>query len=260
MQSLDDHAITSIAKRPLHRLLSRIITLARPGRPYPIHPDISTRSLLEIFSVRGVMLLRGYVRRPLLGRVRGFLFLGRNVTIRHAHLLRTGRGVVLDDNVFIDALGQWGVRLGDGVTVARGCVIKSSSVLWTSSKGFVMDSKSSLGDYSFVGAAGGVKIGSNVLGGQRLSFHSENHNYEDPTRPIREQGVRREGIVIEDDCWLGSGAIFLDGVTVGRGSVVAAGSVVTRSVPAYSIVAGVPAKVIGTRDKRKDGGRKTKDE
>ncbi|HET6313935.1 MAG TPA: DapH/DapD/GlmU-related protein, partial [Chloroflexia bacterium] len=191
--------------------------------------------------------LRGQVRRPLLGGVKGFLFLGRNVSIRHAHLLRTGRGVVLDDNVFIDALGEWGVRLGDGVTIARGTVIKSSSVLWTASKGFVMGSNSSLGDYSFVGAAGGVRIGSNVLGGQRLSFHSENHNYEDATRPIREQGVRREGIVVEDDCWLGSGAIFLDGVTVGRGSVVAAGSVVTRPVPAYSIVAGVPAKVIGRR-------------
>jgi acetyltransferase-like isoleucine patch superfamily enzyme len=253
MQATGDQPSHSNAKRPLHRLLSLIITRVRPGRPYPIHPDISTRSLLEIFSVRGVMLLRGYVRRPLMGSARGFLFLGRNVTIRHAHLLRTGRGVVLDDNVFVDALGEWGVRLGDGVTVARGCVIRSSSVLWTTSKGFVMGSNSSLGEYSFVGAAGGVKIGSNVLGGQRLSFHSENHNYEDTTRPMREQGVRREGIVIEGDCWLGSGAIFLDGVTVGHGSIVAAGSVVTKSVPAYSIVAGVPAKVIGQRTI--DGGR-----
>ncbi len=247
MEATDGQPARPGRMRPLHRLLSWVITRARPGRPYPIHPSVSTRSLLEIFTVRGVMLLRGYVRRPLLGSARGFLFLGRNVTIRHSHLLKTGRGVVLDDNVFVDALGEWGVRLGDGVTVARGCVIRSSSVLWTSSKGFVMGDNSSLGEYSFVGAAGGVKIGSNVLGGQRLSFHSENHNYEDVTRPMREQGVRREGIVVEDDCWLGSGAIFLDGVRVGRGSVVAAGSVVTRSVAPYSIVAGVPAKVLGTR-------------
>lgn len=230
-----------------HRLLSWVITRVRPGRPYPIHPNISTHSLVEIFTVRGLMLLRGLLRGPLLGKTQGFLFLGRNVTIRHAHLLRTGRGVVLDNNVYIDALGEWGVRLGDGVTVASGCIIKSSSVLWTSSKGFIMGSNSSLGDFSFVGAAGGVRIGSNVLGGQRLSFHSENHNYADPNRLIRDQGVRREGIIVEDDCWLGSGAIFLDGVTVGRGSVVAAGSVVTTSVAPYSIVAGVPAKVIGTR-------------
>lgn len=247
MQATDDPTAQSVKQPPLHRLLSWLITRVRPGRPYPVHPDISARSLIEIFAVRGVMLLRGYVRRPLLGSARGFLFLGCNVTIRHAHLLKTGRGVVIDDNVFIDALGEWGVRLGDGVTVARGCSIKSSSVLWTTSKGFVMGNNSSLGDFSFVGAAGGVKIGSNVLGGQRLSFHSENHNYKDASRPIREQGVRREGIVVEDDCWLGTGSIFLDGVTVGRSSVVAAGSVVTRSIPPYSIVAGVPAKVIGTR-------------
>lgn len=247
MREANDQVATTGETRTLHRLLSWVITRVRPGRPYPIHPGIGTRSLLEVSGARGLMLLRGQLRRPLMGGVKGFLFVGRNVSIRHAHLLKAGRGVVLDDNVFIDALGEWGVRLGDGVTIARGTVIKSSSVLWTTSKGFVMGSNSSLGDYSFVGAAGGVKIGSNVLGGQRLSFHSENHNYDDATRPIREQGVRREGIVVEDDCWLGSGAIFLDGVTVGRGSVVAAGSVVTRGVPAYSIVAGVPAKVIGRR-------------
>lgn len=56
-----------------------------------------------------------------------------------------------------------------------------------------------------------------------------------------------EEAVIEDDVWLGYGTIVLTGVTVGRGSIVAAGSVVTRSVPPYSIIGGVPAKVIGRR-------------
>ena len=55
------------------------------------------------------------------------------------------------------------------------------------------------------------------------------------------------GIVVEDDCWIGSGAIILDGVTIGRGSVVAAGAVVNKDVPAYAIVGGVPAKVLRSR-------------
>jgi maltose O-acetyltransferase len=55
------------------------------------------------------------------------------------------------------------------------------------------------------------------------------------------------GIVIEDDVWVGSRAILTDGVTIGRGSIIGAGSVVTKSVPPYSIVAGVPAKVIRYR-------------
>jgi acetyltransferase-like isoleucine patch superfamily enzyme len=61
------------------------------------------------------------------------------------------------------------------------------------------------------------------------------------------QGVTRDPIVIEDDCWIASHSIVLAGVTIGRGSIVAAGSVVTKSVPPYSIVAGSPARVIRSR-------------
>ncbi|NLG26918.1 MAG: acyltransferase, partial [Chloroflexi bacterium] len=67
------------------------------------------------------------------------------------------------------------------------------------------------------------------------------------SRPMRDQGVAREPIVIEDDCWIASGAIVLAGVTIGRGSVVAAGSVVTHDVPPYSVVAGMPARVLRSR-------------
>ena len=64
---------------------------------------------------------------------------------------------------------------------------------------------------------------------------------------MKEQGVTRQFVVIEDDCWIASHSVILAGVTVGRGSIVAAGSVVTTDVPPYSIVAGVPARVIRPR-------------
>jgi acetyltransferase-like isoleucine patch superfamily enzyme len=59
-----------------------------------------------------------------------------------------------------------------------------------------------------------------------------------------EQGITAEGIGIEDDVWIGAGAIVTDGVHIGQGSVIAAGAVVTKDVPAHTVVAGVPAKVI----------------
>jgi len=65
--------------------------------------------------------------------------------------------------------------------------------------------------------------------------------------PIRLQGVTRQGIVIEDDCWIGAKVTFLDGAHVGRGCVIAAGAVVRGEIPAYSIAAGVPARVIKSR-------------
>ena len=73
-----------------------------------------------------------------------------------------------------------------------------------------------------------------------------NHVFDDPARPIIEQGITAEGIVIENDAWIGAGAIILDGVRVGQGAVVGAGAVVTRDVPPHTVVAGNPASVVKT--------------
>jgi acetyltransferase-like isoleucine patch superfamily enzyme len=76
-----------------------------------------------------------------------------------------------------------------------------------------------------------------------------NHVFEDPKTPIRLQGIRAEGIIIKDDVWLGTGVRVLDGITIGKGSIVGAGAVVTKDVPDYAIVTGVPARVTGWRNK-----------
>ncbi|MDC0124525.1 acyltransferase [Gammaproteobacteria bacterium] len=64
------------------------------------------------------------------------------------------------------------------------------------------------------------------------------------------QGVTRQGIRIEDDCWIGANVVFLDGAHVNKGCVVAAGAVVKGVIPPYSVVAGIPAKVIKTRQRQ----------
>jgi acetyltransferase-like isoleucine patch superfamily enzyme len=83
--------------------------------------------------------------------------------------------------------------------------------------------------------------------GQRIGFHSENHNFDRVDIPIREQGVSRQGIRIEDDCWIGANVTFLDGAYVGCGCVIAAGSIVRGTIPPHSVAAGMPAKVIRSR-------------
>ncbi len=90
-------------------------------------------------------------------------------------------------------------------------------------------------------------IGDNVIIASGVQLVTVNHNFVDSEMPIRAQGETISKIVIEDDVWIGTNAIILPGVTVGSHSIIAAGAVVTKDVPAWAIVGGVPAKVLKFR-------------
>lgn len=109
-----------------------------------------------------------------------------------------------------------------------------------------------LGDGSGIGVDceinGPVIIGKNVLMGPEVVVYTSNHRYKDSSTPIVMQGFSpSEKVVIGDDVWIGRRVMIMPGCHIGGGSVLAAGAVVTKDVPEYSIVGGVPAKVIGKR-------------
>ncbi len=84
--------------------------------------------------------------------------------------------------------------------------------------------------------------------GPRVTILTMNHDFSDTSRPMIEQGhTENRPVVVEDDVWIGVGVILLPGVRVGRGAVVGAGAVVTKSVAPWSVVGGNPARVIGAR-------------
>ena len=105
-----------------------------------------------------------------------------------------------------------------------------------------------IGDYTRIGihctVIGPECIGDHVNLAQGITVTALNHNYADSSRKIDEQGISTKPVVIGDDVWIGANAVILPGVTIGRHVVVAAGAVVTKDIPDYSLVAGVPAKVI----------------
>jgi acetyltransferase-like isoleucine patch superfamily enzyme len=94
---------------------------------------------------------------------------------------------------------------------------------------------------------GGLSIGNNVLIGPHVCIHTTNHNYSNPKIPICRQGNTPEPVIIHDDVWIGANAVVLPGVTVGKGSVIGAGSIVTKSIPPYSVAVGNPARVVKRR-------------
>ena len=95
---------------------------------------------------------------------------------------------------------------------------------------------------------GPVTIGSSVIMAQHVVLSGLNHSYEDIHTPIRDQSVTTRQITIDDDCWIGANVTITAGVTVGRHSVVAGGSVVTRDVPPYTVVGGNPARILKQYD------------
>mgnify|MGYP002853755922 CR=1 FL=1 len=105
-----------------------------------------------------------------------------------------------------------------------------------------------IGDHTRIGlhntVIGPVTIGSHVNLAQGITITALNHNFAEKEQRIDEQGVSTNPVKIGDDIWIGANAVILPGVSIGNHSVVAAGAVVTKDVPAHSLVAGVPAKII----------------
>ena len=136
---------------------------------------------------------------------------------------------------------------GGKITIGKGCDIRALASFIPAQGSIHIGDDTSIGMMSVLHGGGGIEIGSHVLTGPHVTIVSENHIYKDPDTLIRDQGLDRAKVKIENDVWIGCNVTILSGVTIGRGSVIAAGAVVTRSVSPYCVVAGVPARKIADR-------------
>ena len=105
-----------------------------------------------------------------------------------------------------------------------------------------------IGDRTKIGLSntiiGPVTIGNDIRLAQNITLSGLNHNYEDVSMPIHVQGVSTAPIIIEDETWIGANVVVVAGVTIGKHSIVAAGSIVTKDIPPYSVAVGNPARVL----------------
>ena len=138
------------------------------------------------------------------------------------------------------------------VSIGAGTVIREHAWL---NGGRAMGGKTalSIGDGCYIGrfchinAADGVTIEARVLIADRVYISDIDHEYRKPGLPVIEQGIRSKGpVVLKTGCWIGAGAVILSGVTVGRNAVVGANAVVTKDVPDFAVVGGIPARLLKT--------------
>ncbi|OUL34069.1 transferase [Nostoc sp. T09] len=203
-----------------------------------------TTFLGEIPTILGGVKLRNFLYRAIFARLGSSVYIQDGVEFISTDSIEIGNGAYIFKGVRIDAKGHENnrIHLENGVVLERNVLI-----------GALNNTCIHIGQDTFIGPSvciagpGNIKIGKHCLIAAHIGIYANNHNFADPIEPIKYQGITSKGIVIEDDCWLGHGVKVLDGVTIGRGSVIGAGAVVTKDIPAFSVAVGVPARVIKSR-------------
>jgi acetyltransferase-like isoleucine patch superfamily enzyme len=192
----------------------------------------------------GIM-LRGFIYRLLIQN-RGLFGIEENVQICHSRQLKLGKNVYIGRNVYIGASGG-GILLEDDVTILDNCYLNVFDYDTTAGKCILLEPRVVLSCGCVIHGQSGVKIGEGTIVGPNTTFVTGNHGDISAHTKYRDTGSSTDTpIHVGANVWIGTNAAVLPGITIGDNSVIGAGSVVTRDVPAFSVFAGNPAKFVRT--------------
>jgi acetyltransferase-like isoleucine patch superfamily enzyme len=200
--------------------------------------------LLLANSVPGAfgLWLRSKLYRTLFASVGDGVVFGRNLTLRHPQKIRIGSRVIVDDNVVLDAKGRdnLGIIIGDGVYIGR------NTIVYCKNGDIRLEDRVNLSSNCQVFSANHLTVGEGTVVGAFTYFLSGGEYDYASAVPFCEQGGKpsKGDLLIGRNCWIGAHVVVVDAACIGEHCVIGAGAVVTKPVPAHSVAAGVPAKVI----------------
>ncbi len=225
-------------------LIEKIIQWRNPH--FQFDNNLTSRMLLQMCEDYFVKFIRGF---SLLGhgKLAKGLFIGKSVQLIHPQNITFGKMVKLGDYVKLAAAGQGTISIGNNTGIGDFSRIIISTSYNKLGEHITIGNQVGIGEFAYLGGAGGLSIGDECIIGQYFSCHPENHHFSDIDTAIRLQGTERKGITVGKNCWIGSKVSILDGVEIGESCVIAAGAVVTKSMPSFSVIGGVPARVIKSR-------------
>lgn len=208
--------------------------------------------LLLLSNLPGALglVLRQKLYRSMFAACGKGVVIGKGVTLRHPHRIKIGDNVIIDDHAVLDAKGnrEIAIDIGSDSVVGRNSVLSCKSSGETTGR-IVLAERVNISVNCTLISETEFHVGTKVLiAGHAYMIAGGNHGLDRTDIPILDQPMTEKGgVTIEDHVWIGANVTVLDGVTIGRDSVVAAGAVVTKPVPEYAIAGGVPAKVLKDR-------------
>lgn len=217
---------------------------------------IGSRSFLALLKYEFVVLffsaipgalglfLRSLTYPWLLGRAGRKVVFGANTVLRHPHKIFIGDNVVVDDGCLLDAKGE----ANHGITIGSGVFIGRNSILHCKNGDIIIHDNVNIGFNCDIASSNHIEIGEKVLVAAYAYIVGGGHDFSRSDVPVVDQKRVAKGIKIEANAWIGAGVTVLDGVAVGEGTIVGAGAVVTSDLPANSLAAGTPAKVLRQRE------------
>lgn len=158
---------------------------------------------------------------------------GSNIALRHPGRMRIGDRCAIDDNCLLDArgAGDEGLQIGNEVLIARDTIIQCKTGPILIGEGCTIGSQTQFSSVS------GIILGRAVMVGGQCYLGGGRYHYDSRSRYIKDQGLYSKGpVIIEDDVWIGAGVTILDGVHIGRGSVIGSGAVIREDLPAFTVV------------------------
>lgn len=216
-------------------------------KDYRLDSEISSSFLFILSFNKFFELIRGGILKLRLRKSEGFIFLGKRSKVYCANNIVVGKTLTIGKNVTINGLCKEGVEIGNNVSILDNTTIECTGVLRNIGVGLKVGDNVGFAQNCFIQVRGRVIIGNNVIFGPYAKIFSENHNFVKTDVLIKNQGETRLPVTIEDDVWIGTNTTILGGILIGEGSVVAANSLVNKDVEPYSVVGGVPAKLIKYR-------------
>jgi acetyltransferase-like isoleucine patch superfamily enzyme len=236
-------SITGLRKSKLKRYQELIIGTDKLA--YLIKYELITLFFSRLPGALGV-LLRGKFYPILFAKIGKGVVFGANIVIRHPLKIVIGNNVIIDDNVLLDAKGSE----SSGITIKDDVFIGRNSILSCKGGAIILEERANVGFNCEIFSSNKVIIGKdNLIAAYTYVVGGGNYKLERTDIPINQQPdfEGKGGVVTEEDVWLAAHVILLDGTIVRKGSVIAAGAVVSGEIPPYSIAGGIPAKILKSR-------------